>query len=68
MLTKVIKRLRKIGNSLGLLIPKDMVDFLGWQPDDNIQMTVSEQDKSVLLERKPLPGSSPKPKIFRGGE
>lgn len=59
-----VKRLRKIGNSLGVIFPKELMERLGWQTDDNIRMSVNDQDKTVKLERSSFPSSEKKPSIF----
>lgn len=48
MVTKVIK----IGNSLGIIIPKKIVKSLGWKAGDTIIVHVDYNEGKIILEKK----------------
>ena len=45
--TKIIK----IGNSLGIIIPKKMLKQLGWSLNDEVAITVTEDGKGLIVSK-----------------
>lgn len=44
-------KLRPIGNSLGIIIPKDFLKTLGLKEGDEIELTVEGEKIKLVLER-----------------
>jgi antitoxin component of MazEF toxin-antitoxin module len=56
MITKVIK----IGNSFGFIIPKKMLDSLGWKVGDKVNVYQNYEDGTVIYTKKWLKKNSKK--------
>ena len=44
-------KIRKIGNSLGILLPKDVLDLLGLTDGDEIELTTKEKRIDLVLSK-----------------
>lgn len=44
--------IRKIGNSLGILLPKDVLDLMGLKEGDVIDVTSKNKKMNITLEKK----------------
>lgn len=44
-------KIRRIGNSLGILLPKDTLDLLGLTYDDEIDLTTKEKKIELVLKK-----------------
>jgi len=49
---KVTKKLKKIGNSNFLLIPKDLMDYLNLQ--EGSEITIEDVQDSIVIKKKTL--------------
>lgn len=45
-------KIRKIGNSLGILLPKDALDLLGLKDGDTIKINTKGRKINLTLEKK----------------
>lgn len=48
---KAVRILRRIGNSQGIIIPKEMMDALGWNVGDNVLMNVEDGELRIEYTR-----------------
>lgn len=56
-----IVKLRKVGGSTIMTMPNDIIDELGWQPDDEMCVSINPDDQSSVLveyERRPPRGGN----------
>ena len=44
-------KIRKIGNSLGLILPKDVLDILGLKDGDNVKVNAKNKSVTLVLEK-----------------
>ena len=44
--------IRKIGNSLGIILPKDVLDLMGLKEGDSIDVTTRNKKMNITLEKK----------------
>lgn len=42
-------KIREIGNSNGIIIPKAIMDHLGWEPNDELEIRI--KDDRLILRR-----------------
>lgn len=47
MMTKI----RKLGNSLGIILPKDILDLLNLKEDDEIEITTKTKQIELILKK-----------------
>lgn len=43
------QKIVKIGNSLGVIIPKDAAEKLGWTPGDLVNLDTNEQEGKITI-------------------
>ncbi|MBI2335721.1 MAG: AbrB/MazE/SpoVT family DNA-binding domain-containing protein [Deltaproteobacteria bacterium] len=48
----LVKKLTKIGNSYGVILPADILDLLGIKPEDELEMTVEKEGLLIHPSRK----------------
>ena len=45
-------KIRRIGNSLGIILPKDILDLLGLKENDEIEMNAKTKEIELRLRKK----------------
>lgn len=55
---KMERNLRKIGNSLGLLLPKQMLDDMNLEEGDCVEIIYNADKKEIILRNKKIPNAT----------
>lgn len=55
---KMERNLRKIGNSLGLLLPKQMLDDMNLEEGDGVEIIYNADKKEIILRNKKIPNAT----------
>lgn len=50
-MSKALKKIRRIGNSLGMVFPIDMLREVGWKEGDDLFLFVEEHNKTIRVEK-----------------
>lgn len=45
-------KIRKLGNSLGIILPKDVLDVFGLKENDEIEIDAKEKQIELVLKKK----------------
>lgn len=45
----MIKQIREIGESAGVILPKAWLDLLNWQTKDNVKLELDLQGKKIVV-------------------
>ena len=45
-------KIRSIGNSLGIIFPRQIMDFMNLHPEDVIELDIDREKKRLIVERK----------------
>jgi len=57
------RKLRKIGNSVGLLLPKDVLEDMKLKEGDCVEIRYDEDRKEIILRNKKIPRTSDESEI-----
>lgn len=57
------RKLRKIGNSVGLLLPKDVLEDMNLKEGDSVEITYDFDKKEIKLRNKKMPQTSEESEI-----
>lgn len=57
------RKLRKIGNSVGLLLPKDVLEDMNLKEGEDVEIRYDADRKEIILRNKKIPRTSDESEI-----
>lgn len=57
------RKLRKIGNSVGLLLPKDVLEHMNLKEGEEVEIRYDADRKEIILRNKKIPRTSDESEI-----
>ncbi|PEL24306.1 AbrB/MazE/SpoVT family DNA-binding domain-containing protein [Bacillus toyonensis] len=57
------RKLRKIGNSVGLLLPKDVLEHMNLKEGEDVEIRYDADRKEIILRNKKIPRTSDESEI-----
>ena len=45
---RLVRHIRRIGNSQGIILPKETMEALGWEVDSNVTLEINENKQLVV--------------------